>query len=108
MSLTEKINAKTESKEIFRARMLQLMNEADEAIAESGEYLIKEGKVLDLTEWVTIKEYCRRFDIKNTETVSNWIKRGIIAAEETIVIKEFNNIRMIKAKPYSVSSGKLV
>ena len=92
-----------ETKDEFRLRVLNLMEEADQAIQGGHELLIRQGKVLDLKEWVTIKEYCRRYQIKNTETVSNWIKRGIIPADDTMIIEEFNNIRMVKAKPYRVS-----
>ncbi|NIJ55022.1 hypothetical protein [Dyadobacter arcticus] len=95
-----------ETKDEFRARILTLMDEADEAIKIGSEVLIRKGHVMDLTEWVTIKEYCRRFDVKNTETVSNWIKRGIIPADDTMVIEEFNNIRMIRAKIYKVSETR--
>ncbi len=106
MNLKEKTDIEAETKEAFRARMLGLMNEAAHAINEASDYLIRQGKVLDLTEWVTIKEYCRRFGIKNTETVSNWIKRGIIPAEDTMVIEEFNSIRMIRAKSYAMGTGR--
>lgn len=102
----EKKIAETETRQAFREKMLNLMKEADQAIAESSEYLIRQGKVLDLTEWVTIKEYCRRFQIKNTETVSNWIRRGIIPADYMMVIEEFNNIKMIRAKSYDVGISK--
>ncbi len=92
-----------ETREEFRARMHDLMRQADRAIKEASDYLIRQGVVVDLTEWVTIKEYCRRFDIKNTETVSNWIKRGIVPEDDTMIIEEFNNIRMIRAKPYTIA-----
>jgi len=46
------------------------MNQADKAIKKANDYLIRQRIVGDLTEWVTIKEYCRLFGIKNTETVS--------------------------------------
>ena len=97
-----------ETREEFRTRVLELMREADLAIKETSEFLISKGHVLDLTEWVTIKEYCRRFGIKNTETVSNWIKRGIVPEEDTAVIEEFNNVRMIRAKPYPTSARQNV
>ena len=97
----------SETKEEFQARLQALMAQADEAIKESTDYLISKGVVVDLTEWVTIKEYCRRFNIKNTETVSNWIKRGIVPADDTQVIEEFNNIRMIRAKEYHVKAAKV-
>lgn len=96
-----------ETREEFRARVHALMDQADKAIKESADYLISKGVVVDLTEWVTIKEYCRRFNIKNTETVSNWIKRGIVPADDTQVIEEFNNIRMIRAKEYHVKAAKV-
>ncbi|WP_051664210.1 hypothetical protein [Dyadobacter crusticola] len=97
-----------ETKEEFQMRLQGLMQKADQAISEGREILVRQGKVLDLSEWVTIKEYCNRFGIKNTETVSNWIKRGIIPASDTLVIEEFNNIRMVKAKPYRVIAGDIV
>jgi hypothetical protein len=56
--------------------------------------------IYELNDWVTVAEYCKRFDIPNTQTVSNWIKRGIIPAENTVVIEEYNHIRLIKAIPY--------
>jgi hypothetical protein len=58
------------------------------------------GQPYPMDQWVTIKEYCKRFGIKNTQTVSNWIKRGIIPEDHTIVIHEYNEIRLIKAIPY--------
>lgn len=92
-----------ETREEFQARIQDLMKQADKAIKKANDYLIRQGVVVDLTEWVTIKEYCRRFGIKNTETVSNWIKRGIVPEDDTLIIEEFNNIRMIRAKPYPTS-----
>jgi hypothetical protein len=92
-----------ETRDELRAQILDLMRRADLAIKETSEFLISQGHVLDLTEWVTIKEYCKRFGIKNTETVSNWIKRGIVPEGDTTIIEEFNNIRMIRAKPYATS-----
>lgn len=59
-----------ETREEFQARIQDLMNQADKAIKKANDYLIRQGVVVDLTEWVTIKEYCRLFGIKNTETVS--------------------------------------
>ncbi|MDR6806083.1 hypothetical protein J2Y45_003275 [Dyadobacter sp. BE34] len=93
-----------ETREEFQARIQDLMKQADKAIKEANDYLIRQGEVIDLAEWVTIKEYCRRFGIKNTETVSNWIKRGIVPEDDTLIIEEFNNIRMIRAKPYRTNS----
>ena len=73
-----------------------------EAIIKEGEALLlqKNGQNYPLTEWLTIKEYTKRFDIKSTNVVTNWIRRGIIPAENILHIPELNDIRLIKAVPY--------
>jgi hypothetical protein len=91
----------------FSKKMEALLAEGDAAIAEARSYLISHGEVLDLSEWVTIKEYCKRFDIKNVETVLNWISRGIVPKENVVTVEEFNNTRLIKAIPYQVRSAKI-
>jgi hypothetical protein len=78
-----------------------LLNEADRAIGDTKAYLISQGEVVNLEEWLTIKEYCNKFNVKNVETVVNWISRGIVPADHVRVVKEFNNIRLIKAVTYS-------
>lgn len=97
-----------ETKEEFKANLQALIEDTDQMIKEAQAYLISQGQVVDLTDWVTIKEYCRRFNIKNTETVTNWIGRGIVPAENIRIIEEFNNTRLIKAIPYLVKEGKPV
>lgn len=97
-----------ETKEEFKANLQALIEDTDQMIKEAQAYLISQGQVVDLTDWVTIKEYCRRFNIKNTETVTNWISRGIVPAENIRIIEEFNNTRLIKAIPYRVKEGKPV
>ncbi|WP_031530035.1 hypothetical protein [Dyadobacter crusticola] len=82
----------------------QLLAAADESIREAKSYLISQGELVDLAEWVTIKEYCSRFNIKNVETVVNWISRGIIPAENVRTIEEFNHTRLIKAIPYNTKA----
>ncbi|MBO9614682.1 MAG: hypothetical protein J7619_18420 [Dyadobacter sp.] len=89
-----------ETKEEFRARVLNLMQQADRAIKETSEYLLQQGVAVDMTEWVTVKEYCRRFGIDNTETVLQWIAQGIVPKEDTAVVEEYDNVQMLRAKPY--------
>lgn len=84
------------------------MEQADAAIQQGRDYLIRQGKVVDLSKWVTIKKYCELYDIKNTETVTNWIRRGIVPADDTMVMEDFNNLRMIRAKEYHVGAAKTV
>ncbi|WP_159476050.1 hypothetical protein [Dyadobacter sp. 3J3] len=95
-----------ETKEEFKASLQALIADTDRMINEAKSYLISQGEVVDLTDWVTIKEYCKRFDIRNTETVTNWISRGIIPAENVRTIEEFNNTRLVKAVPYIVKETK--
>jgi hypothetical protein len=58
------------------------------------------GETILLGEFVTIKRYCQLFDIEDTQVISNWIKRGIIPAENIKEIEELNGIKLIKAVPY--------
>ena len=96
------MDTKTETKEEFQSRLAELIADTDKMIKDSQAYLISQGEVVDLASWVTIKKYCELFNIKNTETVTNWINRGIIPAENVLTIEEFNNTRLIKAVPYQV------
>ena len=89
-----------EEKTELSKKIEELLAEGDAAIADAHAYLINRGELVDLSKWVTIKEYCNRFDIKNIETVLNWIKRGIIPKENVLTVEEFNNTKLIKAIPY--------
>lgn len=64
-------------------------------------YMVIKGKKYPTDEWVTVAEYCKRFGIANTQTVTNWIKRGVVPKDDIVVIEEYNNIRLIKAVPYN-------
>ena len=93
-------NSQMRAKPDLAQEIERLLAGADLAIKEATNYLISQGEVVDLAEWVTIKEYCNRFKIKNVETVVNWINRGIVPADHVRTIEEFNNTRLIKAVPY--------
>jgi hypothetical protein len=73
---------------------------AQEAIDNAVVALEAKGKIIKLDNWLTIKRYCEKFGIKDTEVVSNWIKRGKIPADCIETIEELNGIRLIKAIPY--------
>ncbi|RYU94186.1 hypothetical protein [Emticicia agri] len=78
----------------------QDLERISQSIQEAKELLASTGTGVSLNDWLTIKKYCERFGIKNTETVINWIRRGIIPPENVQVIEELNGIRLIKAVPY--------
>lgn len=83
----------------------ELMNEEIQKIIDDSkqslnDYLMYKGEPYPTDQWLTITEYCKRFDIKDTHTVTNWIRRGVIPAENVVTIPEYNNIRLVKAIPY--------
>ncbi|AXE21153.1 hypothetical protein DR864_27165 [Runella rosea] len=78
--------------------------ESRAARQEAENYLILNGETVNLAEWVTAKEYARRFDIESTNVVTNWIRRGVIPPENVRIIHELNDIRLIKAIPYKESA----
>ena len=95
-----------------------MVQQAEEMLAESKEFRKKadaiiaeyhkskdvnieiNGQKYPLSEWVTMKEYCRRFGLKNTMIINNWITRQIIPSENILNISQLNNLRLIKAVPY--------
>ena len=79
----------------------ELLAKGEALIAQAERALIeKNGQKYDLSEWITITEYVKRFDLNSTSVVSNWIKRGVIPAQNVLSIPELNDIRLIKAVPY--------
>ena len=82
------------------AKAKLMINEAKELLTESQAYLATKGKLLDLNEWLTLKAYCQRFGITSTNVVSNWIKRGIVPAENLMNVPELNDLKLIRAVKY--------
>ena len=93
------MKTKTIEKNI-RPELAGLLAESDAVIREAQSYLVSQGVQYSLSEWVTPKEYARRFGLESTNVVSNWISRGIIPAENVKVIEDLNNLKLIKAIPY--------
>ena len=70
-------------------------------LAQEAKSLLDEmGVEYKLDEWLTIKRYCERFDIKDTQLVTNWIRRGVIPPENVKEIEALNGLKLIKAVPY--------
>lgn len=63
------------------------------------------GVSYPLTDWLTPANYARQFNIENVATVTNWIKRGIIPAENIKEIPELG-LRLVKAVQYSPRAYK--
>ena len=58
------------------------------------------GRKYPLDEWVTLNDYIKKFDLKSTMVVNNWIKRGVVPAENIISVGRLNGLKLIKAVPY--------
>lgn len=84
--------------------MTATKSDLEKLISDSEEmlknYVLHKGNKYPMDQWLTIAEYCKRFNIENTQTITNWIRRGIIPKENIVTIEEYNNIRLIKAVPY--------
>lgn len=78
----------------------QLMADTDALIVKAVKFMEINGIRYDLGEWITIADYAKRFGVKSTNVVTNWIRRGIVPAENVISVPELNDIRLIKAVPY--------
>jgi hypothetical protein len=85
-------------------KSVEKLSDIDQIIEDSKQalrdYVVSKGRAYPTDEWVTVAKYCKMFNIENTQTVSNWIKRGIIPAEDTVLLEDLNNIRLIKAIKY--------
>ena len=57
------------------------------------------GMTVNLTDWLTIKRYAERNGL-TTQVVTNWIARGIIPADCTMVLPELNDIWLVKNRQY--------
>lgn len=73
--------------------------EAEQQSAESLKVLQQHGFVVDTAEWLTIKRYADKYGVSQ-QVVVNWINREVIPANCTMVLHEFNDMRLVKDKPY--------
>jgi uncharacterized protein YutE (UPF0331/DUF86 family) len=69
-------------------------------IKQAKSFLVSEGQIVDFGKFLTIKNYCQKYGIKDESVVTNWIRRGIIQPEDIHVFKELNGLRMIRDRAY--------
>ena len=92
----QKITLRTAVSQL-NARLADL---STEALARAEQYLMHNGKQFPLADWLTPKEYARRFNVRSTQVITNWISRGVIPKENIVTIHELNNLTLVKAVPY--------
>ena len=96
--------ANLEQKAMFRliisAKVKMMSKEADKLITEAENLISTPEFVIDLNEWITIKEYANRFQLSSTNVVSNWIKRGLVPPSNIKTLPMLNNLKLIKAVKY--------
>ena len=85
---------------VILAKTRMMINEIDEAIKECDTLLSTPEFTIDLNEWITMKEYTKRFQLKSTNVVSNWIKRGLVPPANIRTLPMLNNLKLIKAVKY--------
>lgn len=78
----------------------QLLSSNQALLQEAANYLETQGKRYSLSEWITLKEYAKRHRLDSISVISNWINRGIIPAEDILIVEELNGLKLIKDKVY--------
>jgi hypothetical protein len=84
------------------AEINDLIADTDNLINQAETFLALErgGNRYKLGEWLTIRDYAKKFGLPNTMVVTNWIARGIVPPENILELPELNDIRLIRAVPY--------
>lgn len=97
-------NATPEDKETLKAVVYakneMLIKESKNLLAQIDSVLATPDYTINLNEWVTMKEYSKRFNLSTTNVVTNWIKRGIIPQENIRTVPMLNGLKLIKAVKY--------
>lgn len=88
-----------EVQDALLAKLDEVTQQSRELIEEAKNVLVLHGLAYPLTDWLTPAAYARKFNIENVATVTNWINRGVIPAENVKEIPELG-IRLIKAVEY--------
>jgi hypothetical protein len=97
-------NATAEDKETLKAVVYakneMLIKESNELLSQIDSLILTPDFTINLNEWVTMKEYSKRFNLSTTNVVTNWIKRGIIPQENIRTVPMLNGLKLIKAVKY--------
>ena len=81
----------------YKEELNRVLASSRQTRKEAEELLLMNGEFIDLSEWITAKEYADKFELGSTNVVTNWIRRGVIPPENVKVVKRLNGLRLIKA-----------
>jgi len=97
-------NATPEEKEtlkaVVKAKGQMIIKQSNQLISQVDSVLTTPDFMVNLNEWVTMKEYSKRFNLSTTNIVTNWIKRGIIPEENVKILPMMNGLKLIRAIKY--------
>jgi hypothetical protein len=97
-------NATAEDKETLKAVVYakneMLIKESNDLLSQIDSLILTPDFTINLNEWVTMKEYSKRFNLSTTNVVTNWIKRGIIPQENIRTVPMLNGLKLINAVKY--------
>jgi hypothetical protein len=77
-----------------------LLKRADALIKEGKDFIVNEGKVVELSEWLSISEYAQKYNV-TTQVISKWIERGVIGEDNYIEIGKFGK-KLVRDMRYKV------
>ena len=97
--LAENTQQPIEGIALFLMERANILKQKVEIVANDPEVKYK-GITYAFPEWTTIVNYCKLHSINNPQTVSNWVSRGIISAQNVVIIKELNNLKLIRNLNY--------
>ena len=81
-------------------KLREVTSNSRKTMEEAKSLLQVHGVDYPLTDWLTPRNYAIKFGLKNTETVINWINRGVIPADDVKEVPELG-LRLVRAIPYS-------
>ena len=81
-----------------------LNKEAEELLASfypQKEAVIEiDNQKYSTTEWATIDDYCREYQLRSSTVVTNWIKRKKIPSENIVTFPMLGGLKLIKKVRY--------
>lgn len=97
LAIREKAEAMHQSAKALSQKTNNLLAEF---YAKTPVTIAVENKEYSTTEWATIEDYCKEYQLKSTTVVTNWIKRNKIPAENIVTFPSLGGLKLIKKVAY--------